>query len=54
VRAYRDFYWRIGLDPTKTISSSEALLRRVLKGEFPTVSVLIDAENIASAETSFQ
>ncbi|RLI77804.1 hypothetical protein DRP07_11825, partial [Archaeoglobales archaeon] len=35
VRAYRDFYWRIGIDPTKQRPSSEALLRRGLKGNIP-------------------
>ncbi|MEM2412537.1 MAG: hypothetical protein QW447_02425, partial [Candidatus Bathyarchaeia archaeon] len=32
VRAYRDFYWKLGIDPTKTRPSGEALLRRVLHG----------------------
>ncbi|TFF84194.1 hypothetical protein EU524_01325, partial [Candidatus Thorarchaeota archaeon] len=31
-RSYRDFYWSFGMDPTKLRVSSEALLRRVLKG----------------------
>jgi DNA/RNA-binding domain of Phe-tRNA-synthetase-like protein len=30
VRAYRDLYWKLGIDPTKTRPSGEALLRRVL------------------------
>jgi len=34
VRAYRDFYWRLGIDPTKVRPSSEALARRALRGEF--------------------
>ncbi len=51
VRAYRDFYWRIGVDPTKTRPSSEALVRRALRGRFPRISPLVDAGNIASART---
>ncbi len=51
VRAYRDFYWRIGIDPTKTRPSSEALVRRALRGNFPRINPLVDAGNIASART---
>ncbi len=51
IRAYRDFYWRIGVDPTKTRPSSEALLRRALRGVFPRINTLVDAGNIASLET---
>jgi DNA/RNA-binding domain of Phe-tRNA-synthetase-like protein len=51
VRAYRHFYWRLGLDPTKIRPSSEALLRRLLKGFFPRLNLVVDAGNIASAET---
>jgi phosphoenolpyruvate synthase (EC 2.7.9.2) len=35
VRAYRDFYWRLGIDPTKVRPSSEALARRAFRGECP-------------------
>ena len=49
VRAYRDFYWRIGIDPTKQRPSGEALLRRVLKnGTLPIINNVVDAGNIAS------
>lgn len=51
IRAYRDFYWRIGIDPTKTRPSSEALVRRVLRTSFPRISPLVDAGNIASVKT---
>lgn len=51
VRAYRDFYWRIGVDPTKTRPSSEALVRRALRGSFPRINPVVDAGNIASART---
>ena len=51
VRAYRKFYWRIGIDPTKTRPASEALVRRVLRGAFPRINPVVDAGNIASVET---
>ncbi|MEM2766994.1 MAG: phenylalanine--tRNA ligase beta subunit-related protein [Candidatus Bathyarchaeia archaeon] len=52
VRAYRDFYWKLGVDPTKTRPSGEALLRRVLRGnELPTISTAVDAYNLASMKT---
>jgi DNA/RNA-binding domain of Phe-tRNA-synthetase-like protein len=51
VRAYRDFYWKIGIDPTKQRPSSEALLRRGLKGKIPIINNVVDAGNIASMET---
>ena len=52
VRAYRDFYWKLGIDPTKTRPSGEALLRRVLHGdELPHVSAVVDAYNLASTKT---
>ncbi len=50
VRAYRDFYWRIGIDPTKTRPSSEALVRRLLRGKWPKINPVVDAGNIASAK----
>jgi len=50
-RAYRDFMWRLGIDPTKVRPSSEALLRRVLRGSFPRINPVVDAGNIASVET---
>jgi len=52
VRAYRDFYWRLDIDPTKTRPSGEALLRRVLNGnELPNISTVVDAYNLASMQT---
>jgi DNA/RNA-binding domain of Phe-tRNA-synthetase-like protein len=52
VRAYRDFYWKLDIDPTKTRPSGEALLRRVLNGnELPSISTVVDAYNLASMET---
>ncbi|GBC75190.1 Phenylalanine--tRNA ligase beta subunit [archaeon HR06] len=52
IRALRDFYWRIGIDPTKIRPSSEALMRRFLKyGKIPKINNVVDAGNIASLET---
>jgi DNA/RNA-binding domain of Phe-tRNA-synthetase-like protein len=48
----RALYWRVGIDPTKTRPSSEALLRRVRKGEpLPRVNSLVDVCNWCSVET---
>jgi DNA/RNA-binding domain of Phe-tRNA-synthetase-like protein len=52
VRAYRDFYWKIGIDPTKTRPSGEALRRRINRnGKLPRLNDIVDAGNIASADT---
>lgn len=52
VRAYRDLYWRLGIDPTKTRPSGEALLRRVLNGnDLPNMSSIVDVYNLASIKT---
>ena len=51
-RAYRDFYWRVGIDPTKTRPAGEALARRIIGGSgLPTIYTLVDSYNIASAES---
>jgi len=45
----RTLYKELGLDPTKTRPSSEALLRRVLKGEpLYRINTLVDALNLCS------
>ncbi len=45
----RSLYKALGLDPTKTRPSNEALLRRVLKGEaLYQVNTLVDALNLCS------
>lgn len=50
--AVRTMYKRVGLDPTKTRPSSEALLRRVRKGdELPRINSLVDVINWCSLET---
>lgn len=51
VRAYRNFFWRLGIDPTKTRPSSEALIRRALRGSFPRINDVVDVGNIASLKT---
>ncbi len=48
IRAYRDFMWRIGIDPTKVRPSSEALLRRALRGSLPSINSLVDLGNAIS------
>jgi DNA/RNA-binding domain of Phe-tRNA-synthetase-like protein len=49
-RAYRDFFWKVGVDPTKTRPASEALVRRALmKGVLPQINTVVDAYNLASA-----
>ncbi|HEY7411085.1 MAG TPA: phenylalanine--tRNA ligase beta subunit-related protein, partial [Vicinamibacteria bacterium] len=49
VEQARALYKALGLDPTKTRPSNEALLRRVLKGEaLYRVNTLVDALNLCS------
>jgi len=51
-RAYRDFFWKIGIDPTKIRPAAEALIRRVLGGKtIPNINTLVDAYNLASIKT---
>ncbi len=52
VRAYRDFFWSLGIDPTKTRPAAEALVRRIARGRpLPTINTAVDAYNIASVES---
>ena len=52
VRAYRDFFWKIGIDPTKIRPAAEALIRRILtRKTIPIINTLVDAYNLASIET---
>ena len=49
-RSYRDLYWTFGMDPTKLRVSSEAVLRRILKGQnLWRISDIVDIINLASA-----
>jgi DNA/RNA-binding domain of Phe-tRNA-synthetase-like protein len=51
VAGVRTMYKRVGLDPTKTRPSSEALLRRVRKGDpLPRINSLVDVCNWCSLE----
>ena len=50
--AVRTMYKQVGLDPTKTRPSSEALLRRVRKGDpLPRINSLVDVINWCSVES---
>jgi len=52
IAAVRTMYKRVGIDPTKTRPSSEALLRRVRRGdELPQINSLVDIINWCSLET---
>ena len=52
VAAVRRLYHRTGVDPTKTRPSSEALLRRLRKGQgLPRINSLVDVANWCSLET---
>ncbi|HEX6349033.1 MAG TPA: phenylalanine--tRNA ligase beta subunit-related protein [Candidatus Dormibacteraeota bacterium] len=45
----RALYRRFGIDPTKTRPSSEALLRRAVRGDpFPRINSLVDVANVMS------
>lgn len=49
--AVRTMYKRVGIDPTKTRPSNEALLRRVRKGDtIPRINSLVDIVNWCSLE----
>ncbi|HEX5215494.1 MAG TPA: phenylalanine--tRNA ligase beta subunit-related protein [Vicinamibacterales bacterium] len=50
--AVRTMYKQVGIDPTKTRPSSEALLRRVRKGDaLPRINSLVDVINWCSVES---
>ena len=52
VTLVRQMYRRLGIDPTKTRPSSEALLRRVGRGQpLPRINTLVDAVNRCSLES---
>lgn len=49
--AVRTMYKRVGIDPTKTRPSNEALLRRVRKGgQIPRINSMVDVVNWCSVE----
>ncbi len=52
VSALRKFMWKLGIDPTKTRPSSEALARRILRGgRMPRINNVVDSGNAASVRT---
>ena len=52
IAAVRMMYKRLGIDPTKTRPSSEALLRRIRKGDaLPRINSLVDVVNWCSVES---
>ena len=52
LRSYRDFFWKIGIDPTKTRPASEALIRRIIQGKpLPKINTLVDSYNLASMKS---
>ena len=52
-RAYRDFFWRLGIDPTKNRPAAEALIRRVLSDRpLPKINTWVDAYNLVSITTA--
>ncbi|MDI6708479.1 MAG: phenylalanine--tRNA ligase beta subunit-related protein [Candidatus Thermoplasmatota archaeon] len=51
-RAYRDFFWRLKIDPTKTRPAGEALIRKILLGkEMPAINNVVDCYNLVSIQT---
>jgi len=51
-RLYRDFFWKVGIDPTKIRPAAEALVRRILTGKpLPMINNVVDSYNIASIKT---
>ncbi|TFF98771.1 MAG: hypothetical protein EU547_00400 [Promethearchaeota archaeon] len=48
-RVNRDFFWKIGIDPTKKRPASEALIRRILRGnKIPKINPYVDLYNLMS------
>jgi len=51
-RSYRDFFWKVGIDPTKIRPAAEALVRRILAGKtIPAINNVVDSYNLASIQT---
>ena len=51
-RIYRNFFWEIGVDPTKIRPAAEALIKRVLTGKtIPKINNLVDTYNLTSIKT---
>jgi DNA/RNA-binding domain of Phe-tRNA-synthetase-like protein len=51
-RVYRNFFWKVGIDPTKIRPAAEALVRRILASKpIPTINNVVDSYNLASIKT---
>jgi len=51
-RSYRDFFWKVGIDPTKIRPAAEALVRRILADKpIPSINNVVDSYNLASIKT---
>src|SRR3990170_3679408 len=50
VRAYRDFYKVMGVDPTKVRPPIEYLIRKAMSGSFLSINTLVDSCLLASVE----
>ncbi len=49
VKLYREYMWKIGVDPTKIRPSHEALLRRCIRtSDFPRINTIVDIGNLVS------
>ena len=52
-RAYRDFFWKMNVDPTKTRPAAEALIRRILRGNnLFKINTFVDAYNLVSMKAA--
>lgn len=52
LKAYRSFFWKIGVDPTKHRPAAEALIRRILLGNsLPRINTFVDSLNLASMKS---
>ncbi|MCD6470392.1 hypothetical protein J7L29_06295 [Candidatus Bathyarchaeota archaeon] len=52
IRLYRNFFWKIGIDPTKRRPAAEALIRRILSGSgLPRINTFVDSLNLASIKS---
>lgn len=52
-RAYRDFFWKLNIDPTKNRPAAEALIRRVLRDKpIPMINTWVDAYNLVSINSA--
>jgi DNA/RNA-binding domain of Phe-tRNA-synthetase-like protein len=50
IKAYREIYRAFGADPGSRNPSAEALLKRAVKKNFPTISTVVDSYNVTSAD----